>query len=219
MQDRVTDLKTQFDREIDLLCERFARFQFEDSYTYGLWLAQTCYLVKHTTRLLGLVAGHFGTEQESLHALALDGLREERGHDRLAENDLKQLGYNLSDFPELAQASAIYQSQYYRVQFTPPVSLFGYALMLEGLSAKIGQSLTQKLANAHGPRAASFMRVHGVHDCDHYVEGLEALKGISEQEAAGIVANLLQSRVLYSTMMDAVEAAAATTVPAHKKSA
>ena len=180
-------------------------------------MAQTCFLVRHTTRLLGLAAGRFGVEQEAWHNIALDGLKEERGHDRLAENDIKHLGFKVENFPELPQASAIYQSQYYRVQFTGPVSLFGYALMLEGLSSSIGKDLTNKLSHLHGPKTATFMRVHAVHDQDHYAEGLVALKDITEQEKAGVLANLRQSRVLYASMMDAVEEAASLKVrPSHK---
>jgi len=199
------NLKEIFLQEINCLAQSFGQYPWEDRATYGLWLAQTCYLVRHTTRLLGLAAGNFGPSKERWHQVTLDGLKEERGHDKLAENDIFRLGYQIEDLPELSQTAAIYQSQYYRVMFTGPVSLFGYALMLEGLVSEFGPHLVETMDNAHGKSATSFMRVHVIHDDNHFEEGLKALDGISDEEASGVIANLVQSRVLYESMMRGVQ--------------
>lgn len=116
-----------------------------------------------------------------------------------------RLGYQIDELPELPQTAAIYQSQYYRVMFTGPVSLFGYALMLEGLVSEFGKQLVATMEKAHGKNATSFMRVHVIHDDNHFEEGLRALDGISDEEANGVIANLLQSRILYESMMRSIQ--------------
>lgn len=201
----VATLKQIFDHEIETLSESFRMFPWLEKESYALWLAQTYYLVRHTPRLLGLAAGKFGVEQEAMHRVALEGLKEESGHDQLALNDIKSLGFDLSELPELPQTAAIFQSQYYRVDYTGPISLFGYALMLEGLASSIGENLVMILSEQYGKKPVSFLRVHAVHDSDHYGEGLKALSHVSEKERDGIIQNLKQSRVLYSTLLEAIQ--------------
>src|SRR6187549_486414 len=105
-------------------------YPFEEPRAYAQFLAQTRHYVVHSTRLLAAAAARMDDEQEALHVRFLQHAAEERSHHRLAEHDLRKLGGQIEQFPELPATQALYQSQYYRVEHQAPTALFGYIFML-----------------------------------------------------------------------------------------
>ena len=82
-----TNLRLEFDREIAALAKKFETYPWHDAHVYALWLAQTCYLVQHTPRLLGLIAAKFQPGEQMWHQIALGGLKEEKDHDGYNEEE------------------------------------------------------------------------------------------------------------------------------------
>src|ERR1700753_4293061 len=115
------DLFKQQLQQIDFVRE----LAWEDPRFYAEFLAQTYHYVCHTTRLLALSASQLGVEREKLHQRFLGHAAEERSHHLLAQRDIKQLGYDVVNLPELPATSALYETQYHRIQQIGPTSVFG----------------------------------------------------------------------------------------------
>lgn len=200
-------LQKVFDQNVGELAKELEKYPWNNPDFYASWLAQTYYLVKHTTRFLGLAAGKMSMRHDLFHKQALDHIREERGHETFALNDLTTLGYNIQDLPELPQTQALYHAQYYFIEHHGPISHYGYSLLLEGLAAIRGQWLSDVVKEHYGKKTNTFLRVHAAEDVKHFSETLEMLSHVTEEEKASIVLNLEQSTPRYLMMLDGVAAA------------
>lgn len=172
-------------------------FPFEEPRAYAQFLAQTRHYVVHSTRLLGAAAARIGDDREALHVRFLQHAAEERSHHRLAEHDLRKLGRDLSQYPELPGTQALYQSQYYRVEHQAPTALFGYIFMLEGLSVAHGAWIYDRVVQAHGKEAATFVKLHANEDEDHLEKAFDVVSQLPEDELALIRDNYLFTCALY----------------------
>ena len=121
------------------------QYPWEDPYAYAMWLAQTYYMVSHSTRLVALAGACVKLGSEKLHARFVDHSREERGHQAVCVSDIQALGFELNDFPKTFQAQAMYQIQYYWIQFQGAASFFGYTLALECLAEQFGPQLASRV--------------------------------------------------------------------------
>jgi hypothetical protein len=194
-----------FEDHITPLGEAFRAFPWEDKAAYALWLAQSYYLVKHTTNFLCLVASKLGPERPQLHRDVLKHLREEVGHDDLASRDLKHLGYQVSEMPELLETALIWQTQYYWIQQCGPFAHAGYSLMLEGLAVRECPAVVKALESSYGREGATFVRVHAMEDKGHFEEGMNRMLAAPPEEARLALKNLAQSRALYENLLAAVQ--------------
>jgi len=194
-------LKNAFHLYVDDLVKNLESFPWENKKAYSYWLAQTYYFVRHTTVLLALTAAKFGNSNRDRQYSALKHIREELNHDLLPLEDLKALGTSIDQIPELPETSAFYQSQYYFVTYVHPIALYGYALALEGLAAKKGPDLYEILKKSYGEKGTKFIKLHAVVDQDHFEEGLEDFKDITDVEAESVIRNLTQSAYLYRMML------------------
>src|SRR5687768_1654676 len=79
--------------------ELFLSYPWEDAKAYALWLAQTYYMVSHSTRLVAMAGAYVPVGNESLHGRFVDHSKEERGHQKVCIADMKELGFKLTDFP------------------------------------------------------------------------------------------------------------------------
>jgi thiaminase len=171
---------------------------------YARYLAQTYHYVVHSTRLLGLAAARLGAEDEKLHHRFLQHAGEERSHHLLAERDLRKLGFELGDFPELPATKALYQTQYYRVEHISAKSLFGYILALEGNAVVYGGYVYDAARNAHGDEAAVFLRVHAEEDPSHLDAAFAAVESFSAEEQARVAENLHFSCAMYDVLLKSI---------------
>jgi hypothetical protein len=194
----------------DILRNEVSRFHaakstnWRDKTVYAQYLAQTYYYVCHSTRLLALAASRMGIEDEKIHHRFLQHAAEERSHHLLAERDLRKLGYALSDFPELPLTSALYQSQYYRVEFIGPKSVFGYILALEGNAVTYGAGVYDVVCRAHGEDAASFLRVHSQEDPSHLDTAFSVVAAMSQHEQNLVADNLRWSCAMYEVLLKCI---------------
>jgi hypothetical protein len=180
-------------------------FTWENPVAYGYWLAQTYYFVRHTTSFLGLTASRFGHWQRDRQYRQIRHLAGESGHDQLLVNDLKTLGREFRDFPELPETSALYQSQYYFIDHEQPAAHFAYAYVLEGLAAKKIQLIYPRLTTIYPPEACRFLHVHMIEDQEHFEDGLDILDDLTAPEASSFLRNLQQTSYFYIAMLDHIQ--------------
>ena len=194
-------LKEIVDRELAKTKEIVTSYNWEDPVAYGLWLTQTYNMVAHSTRLVALAGACVPLGQESLHARFVDHSKEERGHQLVCVNDLKNLGYKLEDFPVLFQSKAMYQIQYYWIQHKCAASFFGYTLALECLAEKYGPEVGLRVLTAHGKKAAQFLLLHSEDDQEHTETAFQHIKKLSPSEEAAAEENLILSCDIYRAML------------------
>ena len=177
------------------------KLDFKNESIYTQWLAQTYYFVRHSTRLLNLSAALTPFELQFFHLRANEHAHEEKSHEKLLEMDLKQLGYSISSFDEFPVTQCLYQSQYYAIQHTHPLSFLGYVALLETLPLKIGKQLLTEIEPIYGHKASSFLRVHSQEDEDHMESLLKVFEQLPSNILSTIQNNLILSGYLYSNLI------------------
>lgn len=195
-------LKQGYQTELEKIEKSLMNFPWENKAAYANWCAQTYYYVCHSTRLLALSASRIPLHEDKLYYRYLKHLQEEMGHEKLAFRDLERLGYSLRDFPELPITASFYQTQYYYIEHVNAFSLYGYILILEGLSAVYGMQCYQRALKAHGAESSSFWKVHAEEDPDHVDKAFEYIQKIGESGFAPISQNLAESRSRYADLLD-----------------
>jgi uncharacterized ferritin-like protein (DUF455 family) len=173
--------------------------------TYANFLAQTFYFVSHSTRLLALAASRFPMEQDQFFKRFTAHIGEEKNHERIALTDLKHLGCQLEQFPEMPETRAFYEAQYYKIEHLGPTALLGYILFLEAIAVESGPRIYQKVVGVHGEKAAHFLKVHIEEDQSHVGQAIAVIEQVSPRERQIIQQNLVQSAALYHHMMIGLE--------------
>ncbi|MDO9180952.1 MAG: iron-containing redox enzyme family protein [Bacteriovorax sp.] len=177
-------------------------YEWENKNFYADYMAQTFYYVRHSTRLLALCASRLNYEQEQqIHLRFIKHLSEESNHEKLALNDLANLGHNIDQFPELNSTRLFYEPQYFKIEHEKPLALMGYILFLEALAQKVCPPLTKKLTSCFGKRSATFFHVHGEEDPEHVAEALKMIQGLDDSNLFVIEKNLRQTAYAYSQML------------------
>jgi hypothetical protein len=180
-------------------------FPWEDQNAYGNWLAQSYYYVSHTTRLLALAAARMPFTHNQFHSRFVSHLAEEKGHEKLCVKDLKALGLQPSDFPELPQTSALYHSVYYLIEHADPCAILGYAMVLEGISATKASDLLNKLTALYGKSATSFLSLHVEADKEHTEENRSVLEVCSQEQLAVILREIEMIESEYRSMLAGIQ--------------
>lgn len=196
-------MKNALESCVARLGEGLRAFVWRDRERYGDWLAQTYWYVRHSTRLLAAAAARFGHDDlgNSLHVRFAAHMAEEKRHELLAKHDLSALDLRLDAFAERPSTRGFYECQYYKIEHVNPVALFGYILALEAMSAAHGPWVYERVASAHGPAAATFLKLHAHDDADHVQKAIAMLERIDARGRADIEQNLLQSTFGYLAML------------------
>jgi len=183
------------------------KYPFEDSSFYTLYLAQTYYFVRHSIRLLGLAIARMDHEHAAFSGRFATSLSEEHGHELLALNDLKLLAKTITGLPELPETRALYECQYYKIEYQHPLALLGYVIFLEGLAAISAAPVLDRVRSTFGD-ACSFLKVHCEDDVEHVEKALCLTDGLSKPIADLVKTNFEQTAVLFFHMFDAIRAKA-----------
>lgn len=210
-------LENQFDEALREVLQTVREFPWEDPACYAAWLAQTYYFVRHSTHLLALKAAKYTPAQEERHRAALVHLREETGHDVMALRDLKTLGHDIQDIPELIEISLFYQSQYYFLDQHGALALTGYTLMLEELACREGASVAKRIVEAHGKQAASFLLLHSKADIEHTELQQKEFEGAAPEQVEAAMQNLRQCAYLYDQMLRKIKEGARSKLKSRPK--
>lgn len=182
---------------------------------YANWSAQTYHFVIHSTRLFCFAAGKTPKDANDVHIRFLKHMWEEKGHENLAMTDVKNLGFNITDFPELPSTAALYQSQYYWINEVSAYSFFGYLIALEGLAVYGGHVVRSAVDPVYAKNSTKFIKVHCEEDQAHLEEVFEWIEKIPESEQENVYQNFVKSLAHYSSMLREISASAL----ASKKSA
>ncbi|MFZ4403012.1 MAG: iron-containing redox enzyme family protein [Pseudobdellovibrionaceae bacterium] len=175
--------------------------KWENKDFYGSWLAQQYFLVRHTTRLICAYSLRVPLENQEDYKSTMHHLKEEGGHDQWILNDLNNLNLSIGNYKSLPQTSALIQSQYYQINYEPPVSFCGYSQFLEVLAVLVAGSLADRVDRSFGKKASVFLRGHSVVDQEHIVYGFKALSKINSFEKEKVIENLENCSELYNAML------------------
>lgn len=184
------------------------RFPWENKRAYGQWLAQTYFYVRHSTRLLAAAAARFSLDNRgnAFHVRFGAHIGEEKSHEKLALYDLKQLGSSIDAFSELSSTRMFYETQYYKINYVDPFALYGYILMLEATGPLCGSQLVERVTRAHGPKSATFLKLHVEEDVDHAQRALEMVGELDPATHDIVQQNLHQSAKAYCLMLSEIAA-------------
>lgn len=176
-------LKQTFDQCQKELEKAAKNLDWKSKELYASWLANSYHYALNSTRLLALASGTMPLHLTKLANRFVQHAAEEKGHEKLLENDIKNLGFNMSDLSVSDEMKVYYRSLYYWM--TPAgqaVGLIGWILSLEGLAANIGPWLYNQAIKHHGEKAASFLKVHSDADPEHLDKAFEITKALNEDE-------------------------------------
>jgi heme oxygenase-like protein len=197
-------IRAAYDRWTPQVLSSWEEFPWHSRPAYANWLAQTYYYIIHTSRIIALAASRCDMRYDDYHRRLVHYLSEESDHDLLALDDLRALGHSIDEFPEHPLTAAFYQVDYYRIEHETPLALFGRSLLLEGAAAAGASRIADRVAEAHGEKTATCVRLHGEEDPGHIDQAFATLEGVHEEEETLIAATLTQSAVIYLGMMDAI---------------
>lgn len=195
-----------FLNEIDLLSQKFDLMDLTDSNIYQEFLIQTFYYVRHSTKLLALAIARFSWEEDSIRYRFETHISEESHHEKLILMDLKYLGNCESqNWKEHTATKALYQAQYYNVEYLDPICLMGYILFLEGLAVRKGGPLCHHLENKFGPKGTTFLRVHSREDIDHLEQAFKTIDRLNPEKIKLISETFLETIYHYERFLESVQ--------------
>lgn len=199
----------RMERAIENIHTKAQSLDWKNKDLYANWLAQSFNYVKWTTRQLALASSRTQPGSEDhLHWRFIEEAKEEKRHEALIENDIKNLGYRIEDFPEMPHTSFFYQTLTYMIEREHPMSILGYALTLEGYAAmKVGDLYRELKAN-YGDKTTSFLRVHCEVDQDHFANALPYLQACPVEHLPYIMKSIELCESIYKGILADVEEAA-----------
>ncbi len=178
-------------------------FPWEKENYYANWLAQSFYYVQWTTRQLALASAKTKPiNEDSLHWRFIEEAKEEKRHELLALQDLKNLGYSLDQFTELPHTSFFYQTLSYLIENEHPIAILGYSLTLEGFAAKKASELFPMVKSCYKDNAVTFMRLHCEVDVDHFENALPYLKSCPEELLPIVAKGIEQCCAIYKGILN-----------------
>lgn len=193
---------TQMLNAIDDICAAAKKFAWQDESTYANWLAQSFYYVSWTTRQLALASAMTkpGTE-DAYHWRFIEEAREEKKHELLCLHDIKNLGYEVSMFPELPHTAFFYQSLNYMIERVHPNALIGFSLTLEGFAATKAVEFYPMVKEAHGDKASTFLKLHCELDAEHFQNALPYLQACPTELLPGVSKSIGLCTAIYKGIL------------------
>lgn len=200
----IKELDETFQAVIKSISGGLLSFPWEDKEAYCRWLAQTFYMVQHTTRFLCLTGSKFSIENQKLHQFCLNHLKEEANHELLAKYDLEVLDYSLDRLPPSLETEFMIQNQYYWINQTP-FAHFGFFWVLEQLSVTCGEKIAKLVRKAHGPKCTTFLDLHAREDIKHVKTIFERVRSFPEDELPALINNIRQTGHAYNEMLKTIQ--------------
>ena len=191
---------------IDELETASQKFNWEDPQHYAEWLAQSYMYVRWTTRQLALASAMTKpSTEDSLHWRFIEEANEEKKHELLVLNDLKNLGYSIEQFQELPHTSFFYQTLSYLIMHEHPSAILGYSLTLEGFAAQKSEAIYQRVTKKYSDKMTTFLRVHVEVDKDHFANALPHLESCPEHLLPLVLQGIEQCAAIYKGILTDIE--------------
>ncbi|HZP11222.1 MAG TPA: iron-containing redox enzyme family protein [Nevskiaceae bacterium] len=147
---------------------------------YVVYLRETYYLVRHTSRALARAASHVDDDQRALRAWLVEQANEEHGHEQFCLKDLHGLGLDATAITSRMPgpgAWGVVTQNYFFAGAGHPEALLGVASATEGMGAQLAGDLASVLIRRYGipERATTFLRSHAGFDQRHYEQARDAV--------------------------------------------
>lgn len=185
--------------------ENYSDMDLKQKDVYSDWLCQTYYYVHHVTRILAFAASKCDLYQDhELHFRLIASLNEEKDHDTMILNDLKNMDVQLEHFPEKIETRNFYQSLFYMVETYGPYAIVGYFIPQEGLACLNLGPIYKELKNVYGDKCCSFLKEHCILDITHFGDALKYLERLPESKLPIISMGAFRSAELYAALMKAI---------------
>ena len=201
-------------KSMDLINASLTIFPWEEKEYYAHWLAQTYYYVWRSTRFAALASALCPPDQDFFHYEFMKGVNEEKGHDMLARNDLRALGYEIEDFPELPSTASFHQTLNHLMNQESHFAILGYSTPLEGAASTFFLPVFKKVKEAYTPRSINFLRVHCEVDQRHFGEAIDLIKKVPENHLPTVLKAVRQAGYIYKSILDQI----IETTVSHKQS-
>lgn len=189
---------------VDLMGKTLEETAFEDKKVYANFLAQTFFYVSHSTRFLAFAAGLMKLEDRKYFQRFIKHISEESGHELMALKDLNKLGFEISEFKESSETRMLWETQYYKIQHLDPMSLMGYIIPLEMMSAQYFPKVLERVNSAHTNTCTSFVRVHAEEDQSHIVKAFDVVEDLAIDRQKVVIDNVFQTAVAYSNWLESL---------------
>lgn len=181
-------LKRKYDQSMDQL-RGILDFPWHNREFYGAWLAQSYFYSRRVTRMLLLASAHTSLAKSKLHRRLATHASEEKGHDLLAERDIKDLGLDLQKIGEFPITKAFYGYQYFTIQNVSVESFFGWILVLEGLAITWGKEILRLVREAKSA-PTRFLDIHVHEDPSHVSSAFDAVTNFDAACMPDLTANM-----------------------------
>lgn len=158
--------------------QKVLSYDWQNKVFYTGWVGQIYHFLCHSTRMIPFAASQFDQTDEVYFNRCIEHSHEEKGHQMMAINDLKALGSYPLEHPMLPPTEQLYAYPYFVIEKEDPIAIFGISAYMEGLSIEMGKPVTEKVIQAFGKRAASFLISHTHDDEDHIQEVFGALQSM-----------------------------------------
>jgi len=195
-------VKTNFETFLLEKEKEVLNLPWDNQLFYSNFLAQTYCYVRNSLRILTFAAAYTKIDKEMQRNQLLRHVQEEQGHDRLLVTDLKQLGVDASSLKEFYSTTSFYEMQLFKIQNYGAESVFGWALVLEGIAALYGPDIYERCQSKFGDQASRFLKVHANEDPEHFQNAIQAAMKASDSELKTISNNFYHSYYLYLNMLD-----------------
>jgi len=191
---------------IDDIAETAVQFPWEKENYYANWLAQSFFYVQWTTRQLALASARTKPlTEDHLHWRFIEEAKEEKRHELLALQDLKNLGYSPEQFEELPHTSFFYQTLTYLIENEHPIVILGYSLTLEGFAAKRLSEIYPRIKGSYNEKCISFIKLHCEVDVDHFENALPYLKTCSLEHLPLVEKGIKECRAVYKGILTDIQ--------------
>lgn len=198
------ELKAIFEVEQKKLEEIRLAFPWSNQEAYIGWLVNTYEYALNSCKILAVTGGRFPRGKNNFSNRFIAHAAEEKGHEKLLENDVRNFGLRMEDLKPSVLGQAFHQSLYYWMYADNPVGMFGWVLALEGFAVRNVPAMYEICNKAFGPKGSSFLRVHADEDEDHLQKAFESIKSFTNEENALVAQTLQFYAGLYGSLLQKI---------------
>jgi pyrroloquinoline quinone (PQQ) biosynthesis protein C len=138
---------------------------------YASYLRETYFYTREAPQVQAVCTAQFRGADRELVKPFLQHATSEIGHDQLALNDLRSLGFDVVDIPlenPLPMTTALFAFPFYAIQYRSAISYLGYLYFLEFLPTSRGAEIAAALSSVGIPaESMTFLREHQTVDTHH----------------------------------------------------
>lgn len=176
---------------------------------YARYLGDVLCYARHSSQVIGMAAVRLVASHPALADYLFEHAREELGHDRWVESDLRELGLSEAQIGAIQPSSPCLRMlglEYLHAGHGNAIALFGWMFVLESLGGRVGGQIARGIDQALGlqGKALYFLTGHAEADADHARDLYDVISAhvTDEADRSAIVAMARESIDLYCGILD-----------------